>query len=330
MSKHFPEYNQLNLSEVNKEMLKVWDEKDVFNKSLESREGHPQFVFYEGPPSANGMPGIHHVIARSIKDIFCRYKTMKGFLVNRKAGWDTHGLPVELGVEKTLGITKEDIGKKISVEEYNAACRTEVMKYTREWEDLTRKMGYWVDMSEPYITYDNRYIETLWYLLKELYKNGYMYKGYTIQPYSPAAGTGLSTHELNQPGCYRDVKDTTCTAQFLIKEPLPEWSAFGEPFFLAWTTTPWTLPSNVLLAVGKNIDYSAVQTYNQYTGKPITVILAKNLLPLYFPAKNASLSLDDYQQGDKNIPFRVLDKVWKGVELAGIGYEQLIPMGKSE
>lgn len=328
MSKHFPEYNQLNLSEVNKEMLKVWDEKDVFNKSLESREGHPQFVFYEGPPSANGMPGIHHVIARSIKDIFCRYKTMKGFLVNRKAGWDTHGLPVELGVEKTLGITKEDIGKKISVEEYNAACRTEVMKYTREWEDLTRKMGYWVDMSEPYITYDNRYIETLWYLLKELYKNGYMYKGYTIQPYSPAAGTGLSTHELNQPGCYRDVKDTTCTAQFLIKEPLPEWSAFGEPFFLAWTTTPWTLPSNVLLAVGKNIDYSAVQTYNQYTGKPITVILAKNLLPLYFPAKNASLSLDDYQQGDKNIPFRVLDKVWKGVELAGIGYEQLIPWVK--
>lgn len=328
MSKHFPEYNQLNLSEVNKEMLKVWDEKDVFNKSLESREGHPQFVFYEGPPSANGMPGIHHVIARSIKDIFCRYKTMKGFLVNRKAGWDTHGLPVELGVEKTLGITKEDIGKKISVEEYNAACRTEVMKYTREWEDLTRKMGYWVDMSEPYITYDNRYIETLWYLLKELYKNGYMYKGYTIQPYSPAAGTGLSTHELNQPGCYRDVKDTTCTAQFLIKEPLPEWSAFGEPFFLAWTTTPWTLPSNVLLAVGKNIDYSAVQTYNQYTGKPITVILAKNLLPLYFPAKNASLSLDDYQQGDKNIPFRVLDKVWKGIELAGIGYEQLIPWVK--
>ena len=328
MSKHFPEYNQLNLSEVNKEMLKVWDEKDVFNKSLESREGHPQFVFYEGPPSANGMPGIHHVIARSIKDIFCRYKTMKGFLVNRKAGWDTHGLPVELGVEKTLGITKEDIGKKISVEEYNAACRTEVMKYTREWEDLTRKMGYWVDMSDPYITYDNRYIETLWYLLKELYKNGYMYKGYTIQPYSPAAGTGLSTHELNQPGCYRDVKDTTCTAQFLIKEPLPEWSAFGEPFFLAWTTTPWTLPSNVLLAVGKNIDYSAVQTFNQYTGKPITVILAKNLLPLYFPAKNASLSLDDYQQGDKNIPFRVLDKVWKGMELAGIGYEQLIPWVK--
>src|SRR5690554_6358710 len=325
MSKKFPEYNQLNLSEVNKEMLKVWDEKDVFNKSLESREGNPPFVFYEGPPSANGMPGIHHVIARSIKDIFCRYKTMKGFLVNRKAGWDTHGLPVELGVEKKLGITKEDIGNKISVEEYNAACRTEVMKYTKEWEDLTRKMGYWVDMSQPYITYDNRYIETLWYLLKELYNNGYMYKGYTIQPYSPAAGTGLSTHELNQPGCYRDVKGTTCTAQFLIKEPLPEWSAFGEPFFLAWTTTPWTLPSNMLLAVGKNIDYIAVQTYNQYTGKPITVILAKNLLHLYFNTKNESLSLDEYKPGDKNIPYRVLDKMWKGTELAGIRYEQLIP-----
>ena len=223
MSKKFPEYNQLNLSDVNKEMLKVWDEKDIFRKSLEMREGHPRFVFYEGPPSANGMPGIHHVIARSIKDIFCRYKTMKGYLVNRKAGWDTHGLPVELGVERSMGITKEDIGKKITVEEYNAACRTEVMKYTREWEDLTRKMGYWVDMSDPYVTYDNRYIETLWYLLKELYNKDYLYKGYTIQPYSPAAGTGLSTHELNQPGCYRDVKDTTCTAQFPIKNPLPAW-----------------------------------------------------------------------------------------------------------
>ncbi len=329
MSKKFPEYNQLNLSEVNKEILKVWDEKDIFRKSLEMREGHPRFVFYEGPPSANGMPGIHHVIARSIKDIFCRYKTMKGFLVNRKAGWDTHGLPVELGVEKSMGITKEDIGKKISVEEYNAACRTEVMKYTKEWEELTRKMGYWVDMSDPYITYDNRYIETLWYLLKELYNKNYLYKGYTIQPYSPAAGTGLSTHELNQPGCYRDVKDTTCTAQFLIKNPLPEWKAFGDPFFLAWTTTPWTLPSNVLLAVGKNIDYVAVQTYNPYTGKPMTAVLAKNLLDVYFPAKNRTLSLNDYKPGDKNIPFRVLDKVWKGSDLAGIGYEQLIPWVKT-
>ena len=328
MSNRFPEYNQLNLSDINKEMLKEWDEKQVFRQSLEIRQGHPQFVFYEGPPSANGMPGIHHVIARSIKDIFCRYKTMKGFLVNRKAGWDTHGLPVELGVEKSLGITKEDIGKKITVEEYNAACRTEVMKYTREWEDLTSKMGYWVDMSDPYITYDNRYIETLWYLLKELYRKGLLYKGYTIQPYSPAAGTGLSTHELNQPGCYRDVKDTTCTAQFLVKDPLPEWQQFGDPFFLAWTTTPWTLPSNMLLAVGKNIEYVAVQTYNPYSGEPMTAVLARNLLHAYFPEKNASQSLSDYKTGDKNIPYRVLDRVWKGSELAGIRYEQLIPWVK--
>ena len=328
MSNRFPEYNQLNLSDINKEMLKEWDEKQVFRQSLEIRQGHPQFVFYEGPPSANGMPGIHHVIARSIKDIFCRYKTMKGFLVNRKAGWDTHGLPVELGVEKSLGITKEDIGKKITVEEYNAACRTEVMKYTREWEDLTSKMGYWVDMSDPYITYDNRYIETLWYLLKELYRKGLLYKGYTIQPYSPAAGTGLSTHELNQPGCYRDVKDTTCTAQFLVNDPLPEWQQFGDPFFLAWTTTPWTLPSNMLLAVGKNIEYVAVQTYNPYSGEPMTAVLARNLLHAYFPEKNASQSLSDYKTGDKNIPYRVLDRVWKGSELAGIRYEQLIPWVK--
>jgi isoleucyl-tRNA synthetase len=328
MSKKFTEYSQLNLSEINKEMLRQWDEQDLFHKSLEIRKGHPAFVFYEGPPSANGMPGIHHVIARSIKDIFCRYKTMKGFLVNRKAGWDTHGLPVELGVEKSLGITKEDIGKTISVEEYNNACRTEVMKYTREWEELTRKMGYWVDMNDPYITYDNRYIETLWYLLKEIYNKGYLYKGYTIQPYSPAAGTGLSTHELNQPGCYRDVKDTTCTAQFKITNPLPEWTQFGEPFFLAWTTTPWTLPSNMLLAVGPNIEYVAVQTYNQYTGKPLTVVLAKNLLGSYFPAKNAELKLEEYKEGDKNIPFRVLEKSWRGSELAGIGYEQLFPWVK--
>ena len=235
MSKKFAEYSKLDLSNVNKEVLKKWQDGDIFHKSLEIREGHPSFVFYEGPPSANGMPGIHHVIARSIKDIFCRYKTMKGYLVNRKAGWDTHGLPVELGVEKTLGITKEDIGKKISVAEYNAACRRDVMKFTKEWTDLTQKMGYWVDLENPYITYDNRYIETLWYLLKELYKKGLLYKGYTIQPYSPAAGTGLSSHELNQPGCYRDVKDTTCTAQFRILDPKPEMTAFGEPFFLAWT-----------------------------------------------------------------------------------------------
>ena len=311
MSKKFPENSSLDLAEINREMLNEWDQKDIFKRSLEARKDNTHFVFYEGPPSANGMPGIHHVIARSIKDIFCRYKTMKGFFGNRKAGWDTHGLPVELGVEKTLGITKEDIGEKISVEEYNAACRTEVMKYTREWEDLTRQMGYWVDMSDPYITYDNRYIETLWYLLKELYNKDYLYKGYSIQPYSPAAGTGLSTHELNQPGCYRDVKDTTCTAQFKIVEPLEEWSKFGDAFLLAWTTTPWTLPSNVLLAVGKNIDYVAVETYNQYTGEPITVILAKNLLGVYFLEKNAELALEDYKQGDKNIPYRVLDKVWK-------------------
>ena len=329
MSKKFPEYNELDLSAVNKEMLEKWDTQDIFQKSLTTRKGHPEYVFYEGPPSANGMPGIHHVIARSIKDIFCRYKTMKGFLVNRKAGWDTHGLPVELSVEKSLGITKEDIGTKITVDEYNKACRVEVMKYTKEWEELTRIMGYWVDMSDPYVTYDNRYIESLWYLLKELYKKDLLYKGYSIQPYSPAAGTGLSTHELNQPGCYRDVTDTTCTAQFKIKNPLEEFSQFGEPFLLAWTTTPWTLPSNTLLAVGPNIEYVAVQTYNQYTGKPMTAVLAKSLLHTYFSEKDASLSLNDYKEGDKKVPYRVLDKVWKGSELAGLEYEQLMPWVKA-
>ena len=329
MSKKFPEYNELDLSAVNKEMLEKWDTQDIFQKSLTTRKGHPEYVFYEGPPSANGMPGIHHVIARSIKDIFCRYKTMKGFLVNRKAGWDTHGLPVELSVEKSLGITKEDIGTKITVDEYNKACRVEVMKYTKEWEELTRIMGYWVDMSDPYVTYDNRYIESLWYLLKELYKKDLLYKGYSIQPYSPAAGTGLSTHELNQPGCYRDVTDTTCTAQFKIKNPFEEFSQFGEPFLLAWTTTPWTLPSNTLLAVGPNIEYVAVQTYNQYTGKPMTAVLAKSLLHAYFSEKDASLSLDDYKEGDKKVPYRVLDKVWKGSQLAGLEYEQLMPWVKA-
>ena len=328
MSNKFPEYNEFDLSAINKEMLEKWDTLDVFQKSLSTRKGQPEFVFYEGPPSANGMPGIHHVIARSIKDIFCRYKTMKGFLVNRKAGWDTHGLPVELSVEKSLGITKEDIGTKISVDEYNQACRVEVMKYTKEWEELTRIMGYWVDMSDPYVTYDNRYIETLWYLLKELYKKDLLYKGYSIQPYSPAAGTGLSTHELNQPGCYRDVTDTTCTAQFKIKNPFDELTQFGEPFLLAWTTTPWTLPSNMLLAVGPNIEYVAVQTYNQYTSKPMTALLAKSLFHTYFPEKNASLSLEDYKEGDKKVPYRVLDKVWKGSDLAGLQYEQLIPWVK--
>ncbi|WP_456086553.1 isoleucine--tRNA ligase [Parabacteroides sp.] len=324
MSKKFAEYSKFDLSNVNKEVLKKWQDGDIFHKSLEIREGHPSFVFYEGPPSANGMPGIHHVIARSIKDIFCRYKTMKGYLVNRKAGWDTHGLPVELGVEKTLGITKEDIGKKISVAEYNAACRRDVMKFTKEWTDLTQKMGYWVDLENPYITYDNRYIETLWYLLKELYKKGLLYKGYTIQPYSPAAGTGLSSHELNQPGCYRDVKDTTCTAQFRILDPKPEMAEFGEPFFLAWTTTPWTLPSNTALCVGPNFTYVAVQTYNPYTGMPMTAVLAKDLLNVYFNPKAADMALADYKPGDKLVPFKVVGE-WKGPELAGMRYEQLIP-----
>ncbi|NDW09038.1 isoleucine--tRNA ligase [Dysgonomonas sp. 520] len=324
MNKKFSEYNQFNLSDINKEILSKWLENNVFQKSLDIRSGAPSFVFYEGPPSANGMPGIHHVIARAIKDIFCRYKTMKGYLVNRKAGWDTHGLPVELSVEKALGITKEDIGKKISVEEYNNACRKEVMKYTKEWEDLTRKMGYWVDMKDPYITYDNRYIESLWYLLKELYKKGYLYKGYTIQPYSPAAGTGLSTHELNQPGAYRDVKDTTCIAQFKMLKPKQEMSQFGDAYFLAWTTTPWTLPSNTALAVGANISYAAVQTYNPYTYKPITVVLAKGLVDVIFNPKAADLSLEDYKEGDKLVPYKVVGE-WTGADLVGMKYEQLIP-----
>ncbi|NDV81951.1 isoleucine--tRNA ligase [Bacteroides sp. 51] len=324
MSKKFAEYSQLNLSEVNKEVLKKWDENSVFARSLTEREGQPSFVFYEGPPSANGMPGIHHVMARAIKDIFCRYKTMKGFQVKRKAGWDTHGLPVELSVEKSLGITKEDIGKKISVADYNAACRRDVMKYTKEWEDLTHIMGYWVDMKDPYITYDNRYIETLWWLLKQLHKKGYLYKGYTIQPYSPAAGTGLSSHELNQPGTYRDVKDTTVVAQFRMKSPKPEMAAWGTPYFLAWTTTPWTLPSNTALCVGPKIDYVAVQSYNAYTGAPITVLLAKALMNVHFNPKAAELVLEDYKQGDKLIPFKVIAE-YKGTDLVGMEYEQLIP-----
>lgn len=324
MSKQFSEYNRFNLSDVNKEILEKWDKEGIFQKSLEIRTGAPSFVFYEGPPSANGMPGIHHVMARSVKDIFCRYKTMKGFLVNRKAGWDTHGLPVELAVEKKLGITKEDIGKKITVEEYNDACRKEVMKYTGEWENLTRIMGYWVDMNDPYITYDNRYIETLWFLLKELYNKGYLYKGYTIQPYSPAAGTGLSTHELNMPGAYRDVKDTTCVAQFKIKSPKAEMSQFGEAFFLAWTTTPWTLPSNTALAVGPEITYVAVQSYNPYTGNKITTVMAQSLVFSMFNEKAKDIALEDYKIGDKLIPYKIVGE-WKGKDLAGMEYEQLIP-----
>ena len=325
--KKFHEYSSFDLSQINKEVLQSWDEKDVFHKSLASREGAPSFVFFEGPPSANGMPGIHHVLARSIKDIFCRYKTMKGFQVKRKAGWDTHGLPVELGVEKSLGITKEDIGKTISVADYNATCRKEVMKYTKEWEDLTRKMGYWVDMNDPYITYDNRYIETLWWLLKQLYKKNLLYKGYTIQPYSPAAGTGLSSHELNMPGCYRDVKDTTVTAQFKIKEPKPEMAEWGTPYFIAWTTTPWTLPSNTALCVGPKIDYVAVRTYNSYTGEKMTVVLAKALVSSHFNAKGEDMPLDEYKHGDKIIPYRIVGE-YKGTDLVGMKYEQLIPWVK--
>ena len=324
MGKKFAEYSQFDLSKVNAEVLKKWDENQVFAKSMTEREGCPSFVFYEGPPSANGMPGIHHVMARSIKDIFCRYKTMKGFLVKRKAGWDTHGLPVELGVEKALGITKEDIGKTISVADYNAACRKDVMKFTKEWEELTHKMGYWVDMTDPYITYDNRYIETLWWLLKQLYTKGYLYKGYTIQPYSPAAGTGLSSHELNQPGCYRDVKDVTCVAQFKMKNPKPEMAEWGTPYFLAWTTTPWTLPSNTALCVGPKIDYVAVQSYNGYTGEKITVVLAKALLYTHFNKKAEGIALEDYKPGDKLVPFKVIAE-YKGPELVGMEYEQLIP-----
>ena len=327
MSKKFAEYSKFDLSNVNKEILKKWQDGDVFHKSLEIREGHPSFVFYEGPPSANGMPGIHHVIARSIKDIFCRYKTMKGYKVNRKAGWDTHGLPVELGVEKSLGITKEDIGKKISVAEYNAACRKDVMKFTKEWTDLTQKMGYWVDLENPYITYDNRYIETLWWLLKQLYNKGLLYKGYTIQPYSPAAGTGLSSHELNQPGCYRDVKDTTVVGQFKMKNPKPEMTQWGTPYFIAWTTTPWTLPSNTALCVGPKIDYVAVQTYNAYTGEKMTVVLAKPLLYAHFNKKAEGIALEDYKPGDKLVPFKVVGE-YKGTDLVGMEYEQLIPWVK--
>lgn len=323
----FKEHNQLNLSEINQSMLERWKQLDIFHQSIKEREGCPSYVFYEGPPSANGMPGIHHVMARTIKDIFCRYKTMQGFQVKRKAGWDTHGLPVELGVEKSLGITKEDIGKKITVDEYNAACRHDVMKYTREWEDLTTQMGYWVDMNDPYITYDNKYIESLWWLLKEMYNKGLLYKGYTIQPYSPAAGTGLSTHELNQPGCYRDVKDTTCVAQFKIKSgsKLPFVANISENcYFLAWTTTPWTLPSNTALCVGPNIQYVLVNTFNPYSHEPVQLILAKDLVNNHFSPKNAELKLSEYVPGDKNIPFEILGEV-KGSDLAGVSYEQLIP-----
>ena len=308
-------------------MLTRWNEAGLFEESLKVREGCPSFVFYEGPPSANGMPGIHHVMARTIKDIVCRYKTMDGFHVKRKAGWDTHGLPVELGVEKALGITKEDIGKKISVDDYNAACRREVMKYTREWEALTSSMGYWVDMLDPYITYDNRFIESVWWLLNQLYKKGYLYKGYTIQPYSPAAGTGLSSHELNQPGCYRDVKDTTCTAIFRMLDPKPEMTGWGQPSFLAWTTTPWTLPSNTALCVGPSIKYVAVRTYNPYNGDKLTVVMAESLLQAYFKPEADKLPLDEYKPGDKVVPYQIVGH-YTGTDLVGMRYAQLMPWVK--
>jgi isoleucyl-tRNA synthetase len=326
MSKQvYTEYKGLNLPKIAEEILAFWEKEGIFEKSITTREGSPQFTFYEGPPSANGLPGIHHVMARSIKDIFCRYQTLKGFQVNRKAGWDTHGLPVELGVEKALGITKEDIGKTISVEEYNKACRADVMKYTDLWARLTKEMGYWVNMEDPYITYETNYMETVWYLLKMFFEKGYLYKGYTIQPYSPAAGTGLSTHELNQPGTYKPVKDTTIVAQFKVAEvdKLPFKSDL-EAFFMAWTTTPWTLPSNTALAVGEKIDYVAIETFNPYTFKPVVVVMAKALMGKYFPEKNAELKFEDFKEGDKNIPFRLVGE-FKGKDLVGISYEQLLP-----
>jgi len=331
----YKEYKQLNLSEIGKEVLKRWETDDIFAKSISNRPASKPYTFYEGPPSANGMPGIHHVMARTIKDIFCRYKTLKGYQVKRKGGWDTHGLPIELAVEKTLGITKEDIGKKISVKDYNDACRKEVMKYTDVWNDLTQKMGYWVDLEHPYITYQNEYIETLWFLLKDLYKKGLLYKGYTIQPYSPAAGTGLSSHELNQPGTYKDVKDTTIVAEFRLDKqqihPMMDRLVENqdEDVFLAWTTTPWTLPGNSALTVGKNIDYVKVKTFNQYTGTAVSVILAKNLIAKHFKADGQQVSFQDYKFGDKVIPWEIVEE-FKGAEIEGLRYHQLMPYVTSE
>ncbi|NLA23446.1 MAG: isoleucine--tRNA ligase, partial [Bacteroidales bacterium] len=327
MGKKFPEYKNLDLAGINNDIIELWEKENTFEASIETRKNAKPFVFYEGPPSANGKPGIHHVMSRTIKDIVCRYKTLEGFRVDRKAGWDTHGLPVELSVEKTLGITKEDIGTKISIEEYNETCRKEVMKYTKDWEDLTRQMGYWVDMENPYVTYDNRYIETLWYLLKQLYDKNYLYKGYTIQPYSPAAGTGLSTHELNQPGCYRDVKDTSCVSMFtLINDEKSKFLfdlAKDDVSILAWTTTPWTLPSNTALAVGDNIEYLLVKSYNPYTGDEINVVLCADRLSAYFKPEGAEIDFDSYKHGDKVIPYKILSS-FKGKQLVGISYNQLI------
>ena len=330
----FKEYKGLDLTETGRQMLERWKRSRAFEKSLELREGAPQFIFFEGPPSANGMPGIHHVMARSIKDAICRYKTQTGFQVKRRAGWDTHGLPVELGVEKKLGITKADIGTKVSVEEYNATCRTEVMKYTKEWVNMTERVGYWVDMTDPYITYDNRYIETLWYLLKKIYDKGLLYKGYTIQPYSPTDGTGLSSHELNQPGCYKDVSDTTATVQFeVIKDGAsqPLFGTYAFPvYFLAWTTTPWTLPSNTALCVGPEIEYVRVLSFNPYSGQPAIYVLAKDLVGAWFNPKGENVPLDSYQAGDKVVPWKLLGGSWKGSEFVGMRYHQLIPWFKPD
>ena len=334
MSNKFVEHKGFNLVETNKEVLDKWMADDVFHKSIDEREGCPQFVFFEGPPSANGHPGIHHVLARAIKDTFNRYKTMQGFQVHRKAGWDTHGLPVELGVEKELGITKKDIDNKasekyISTEDYNHKCRENVMMFTAEWRKLTEEMGYFVDLDHPYITYDNKYIETLWWLLKQLYNKGLLYKGYTIQPYSPGAGTGLSSHELNQPGCYRDVKDLTATVQFLIKDPKAEWTKWGKPYFVAWTTTPWTLPSNVALCVGPKIDYVSVETYNLYSGEPMTLVMAENLVKAYLKPEQECTEgeLAPFDKEKKQCPWRITGH-FKGAELEGMHYEQLMPWVK--
>ncbi|MGB1037628.1 MAG: isoleucine--tRNA ligase [Bacteroidia bacterium] len=329
--KKYPQYKQLDVPSTEKEVLSFWKENNVFEKSVENRQGNDSFVFYEGPPSANGMPGIHHVISRSIKDVFCRYKTLQGFQVNRKAGWDTHGLPVELQVEKKLGITKDDIGKSISIEEYNAACRQDVLKFKDKWDELTEKIGYWVDLDNPYVTYENEYIESVWNLLKRLHEKGFLYKGHTIQPFSPAAGTGLSSHELNQPGTYKDVKDTTVVAQFQLSNPsdIDLDLGWGDTYCIAWTTTPWTLPSNTALGIGPKIDYTVIKTFNQYTFEKITVILATNLVGKYFPSKNAELKLDDYNAGDKAIPFEIVKEL-KGAELVGQKYEQLLPYQQPE
>jgi isoleucyl-tRNA synthetase len=332
MSSKYTEYQQLNLPEISREILKKWNQEKAFEQSVQLRDGKPSFVFYEGPPSANGMPGIHHVISRTLKDLVCRYKTMQGFKVERKGGWDTHGLPVELGVEKQLGITKEDIGKKISVEDYNRTCREVVMQYKDKWDDITQRMGYWVDLEKPYVTFDNNYIESLWWCLSQLHQKGLLYQSVSIQPYSPAAGTGLSSHELNQPGTYKDVKDTSAVVMFKVKpesvnsilaEKIPA-NVLAEFFLMAWTTTPWTLPSNLGLTVGPNITYVLVQTYNPYTHLPVHVILAEPLLMKYVKPEGESADMESYQAGDKIIPWKIISR-FSGTELEGLEYETLLP-----